>query len=155
MAYRPRAEYNSEGPAMKRPARRSVFAALCFATASAAAQGISGLEYRAILDTISADFKAATTACSIESGNAKDICSAKANGRRDIALAELQERRQPGSKAAYEVAVTKAKAAYAIARERCDDLSYGDGKACQTEIRATEASALSEARAALSKRTPR
>jgi len=115
--------------------------------AGAPAQGMSKPDYKAARDGIAADHKAAEAACKPLTGNARDICKAEAKGKEKVARAELDERNNPGSTNRYEVRSAKAKAAYAIAREKCDDLSAADNKACVAEAKAAEARALADAKA--------
>jgi osmotically-inducible protein OsmY len=120
--------------------------ALSFSAGAIAAQGISRDEYKAGMDKIAADYKAANAGCSSKAGNAKDICVVEAKGREKVAKAELEARYKPGDKSDHAVSVAKAEADYSVAREKCDDKAGNDKQACVNEAKAAQARAKADAR---------
>jgi osmotically-inducible protein OsmY len=116
-------------------------------SAGAIAQSMSKTEYKSTRDAIAAEYKSAIAACTSMSGNAKDVCKADATGKDKVAKAQLEERRAPSNKNRYAVSAAKARADYSVAKERCDDKSANDRKACVSEAKAAEDRAIADAKA--------
>jgi osmotically-inducible protein OsmY len=127
----------------------AIAAAITLALSTGAmAQSLSKEDYKAGKDKIVTQYKSSKVACGSLSGNAKDICVVEAKSQEKVATAELEARHKPSAKASQKVLVAKAEADYAIAKEKCDDKSGNDKKACVTEAKAAETLARADAKAA-------
>lgn len=112
-------------------------------SAGAMAQVMSKTELKTAQDSITAGFKSASATCAPLKGNAKDICMAEARGKEKVSRAELN--------AAQSVAVAKSDSTYAIAKEKCDDKSGDDKKACISDAKAAHSGVVA---AAVTTKTP-
>jgi osmotically-inducible protein OsmY len=121
--------------------------ALAFSAGALAAQTMSKDEYKAGKDKIAAEYKSAKAGCDSLSANAKDVCMAEAKGKEKVAKAELEARNKPGDKTRYAVSIAKAEADYAVAKEKCDDKTGNDKKACVKDAKAAETRAKADAKA--------
>jgi osmotically-inducible protein OsmY len=121
---------------------------------SAGAMGaMSKDEFKAGKTRIADEYKTAKAACASQSANAKDICMAEAKGKEKVAKAELDAGYKPSAKADANVGVAKADAAYSVAKEKCDDMSSADKKACMDSAKSAHAKAKADASATM-KSTP-
>ncbi len=118
---------------------------LAFST-GALAQSMSKDDYKAEKTKIAAEYKSAKAGCSSKEANAKDICVAEAQGKEKVAKAELEARYKPSDKATQAVAIAKAEADHAVAKEKCDDMTGKDKKACVKEAKAVEVRAKADAK---------
>lgn len=127
----------------------TIAAAIALALSTGAmAQSLSKADYQAGKDKIVTEYKSSKASCGSLSGNAKDICVVEAKSKEKVAIAELEARYKPGAKASNAVTIAKAEGDYAIAKEKCDDKSGNDKKACVKEAKATETLAKAGATAA-------
>lgn len=121
--------------------------AVCLlAGGSALAQTMSKADFKMRDDKISADYKAAKSACSTMAGNAKDLCIVDAKGKEKIALAELEVANKPTMESHYKLRIAHAEAAYAMAREKCDDMAGNAKDVCVKEAKAAEVAAKADAK---------
>lgn len=128
----------------------TIAAAIALALSTGAiAQSLSKDDYKAGKDKIVTEYKSSKAACGSLSGNAKDICVVEAKSKEKVATAELEASYKPSAKASHAVTIAKAEADYAIAKEKCDDKSGNDKKACVKEAKAAETLAKADATAAM------
>ncbi len=116
-----------------------------FAFGASAAVAMTKDEYKSAKSGITAQFKTDKAACKSMTGNAKDICQAEAKGKENVAKAELEQSYKPSARHQREVTVAKAKAEYAVAKERCDDKTAKDKKACIADAKSARKSSLADA----------
>jgi hypothetical protein len=90
--------------------------------------------------------KADKEKCGSMTGNAKDICMEEAKGKLKVARAESEFAYSGKSKDQMNVVVTKANVAYALAKEKCDDQTGNSKDVCVKEAKATQASAMADAK---------
>lgn len=121
--------------------------ALVFSS-GAMGQSMSKDDYKASNKKIESEYKSAKAACNASSGNAKDVCVVEAKGKSRVAKAELEASYKPSTKASHAVSIAKAEADYATAKEKCDDQSGNDKKACAEKAKAAETLAKTEVKAA-------
>ena len=126
--------------------RASLLAASLLVLPVAHAATISKADYKAGKTRISADYKAATSACAPMSGNAKDICVQEAKAKEKVALAENEHGYTGKAADGTKVLVAKAESSYAVAKERCDDKAGNDKDVCVKEAKAVETKALADAK---------
>ncbi len=130
------------------------FSALKTALATAAllalpmsqAMAMSHSEYSAGKSRISADYKTDKAACDSFTKNAKDVCVEQAKGKEKVAKAELEHDYSGKESDWIKVLKTRADADYAVAKEKCDDRSGNDKDVCKKEAKATQTSALADAK---------
>jgi hypothetical protein len=123
--------------------------AICITLAfsgTAMAQAMSKDDVKSAKVQISANYKAAKSACDSFSGNTKDICVQEAKGAEKVAKAELTANNEPSVKHHYAVRVAKADAAYDIAKEKCDDLAGNPKDVCVKEAKAAHVAAKADAK---------
>lgn len=105
------------------------------------AQTMGAAEHKAGKERISAEYKAATSACGSLAGNAKDVCIEEAKGKEKVAKAELEHHRTGKADDLRKLEMAKADAAYEVAKERCDDKTGNDKDVCVKEAKAAKAKA--------------
>lgn len=128
----------------------TIAAAIALALSTGAiAQSLSKDDYKAGKDKIVTEYKSSNAACGSLSGNAKDICVVEAKSKEKVATAELEASYKPSAKASQKVIIAKAEADYAVAKQKCEDKSANDKKACVKEAKAAETLAKAQATAAL------
>lgn len=115
----------------------------------AMAQGMSEDQFNASKRRSTAEYESAKVACADLSGNARKICLTDASGKREVAAAELRSRFKPSDDASYKLRVAKADADYALATQRCDDTAGNVKDVCQKVARASEVTALADAKVQL------
>ena len=116
------------------------------AFSAGAAVAMTKDEYKSAKSGIAAQFKTDKAACKSMTGNAKDICNKEAKGKENVAKAELEQQYKPSDGHAKAVTKAKADAEYAVAKERCDDRSGKDKKACLNDAKAAKKSSLASAK---------
>jgi hypothetical protein len=118
---------------------------------AAAAAPMTKEEYKANKARIAAEYTVDRQKCGSRHGNAADLCIARAHGARDASKAELAAAYKPSPRANYDAAIARAKAAYAIAKEECDNKKGEPRKVCQSEAKAAQQRAKTEAATTLRK----
>ena len=118
--------------------------AALLALPAAHAAMITKADHAAGKTRISADYKAAKTACDALTANAKDICVEEAKAKETIAKADLEFAYTGTVKDQNKAMVAKAEATYAVAKERCDDKSGNDKDICVKEAKAVEVKTLAD-----------
>lgn len=118
--------------------------AALLALPAAHAAMITKADHAAGKTRISADYKAAKTACDALTANAKDICVEEAKAKEKIAKADLEFAYTGTVKDQNKAMVAKAEATYAVAKERCDDKSGNDKDICVKEAKAVEVKTLAD-----------
>jgi hypothetical protein len=103
-------------------------------------------DYNTAKARISADYKAAHSACASLAANAKDVCVEEASAKQKVARAELEYDRSGKPADQTKVKVAKAEAAYAVAKEKCDDQAGNAKDVCVQEAKAVEVKALADAK---------
>ena len=122
--------------------------ALGFAvSATALAQGMSEIDYKAGKDQIAATYKSDKMSCDSLSGNQNDICEANAKGQEKVALAELEAKYKPSAETRYQAQVAKAEADFSVADQRCDDMAGNAKDVFIKEAKAIETAATADAEA--------
>ena len=125
---------------------KALAVAALLAASGAFAQTMSGADYSASKDRISADYKAAKASCDKLAGNQKDICVERAKGTEKVAKAELEFGRSGKADDGNKVAVAKADATYAVAKEMCDDKGGNAKDVCVKEAKAAHVKGLADAK---------
>ena len=118
-------------------------------SAGAMAQGMSDDQFNASKRKSTAEYEGAKAACADLSGNARKICLTDASGKREVAAAELMSRFKPSDDASYKLRVTQADADYALATQKCEDRAGNVKDVCMKVARASEVTALADAKAQL------
>ncbi|HSG22050.1 MAG TPA: hypothetical protein VLA64_03740, partial [Azonexus sp.] len=116
-------------------------------SASAMAEGMTKVDYKAAKEKITGEYKSAKTACKSLSGNANDVCVLEAKAKEKIGMAELEAGYKPTEKNRYDLKVVTAEANFAVAKERCDDLAGNAKDVCVKEAQAAETAAKADAKA--------
>lgn len=132
--------------------RRTTTIKLCLLTGAMSvscgvhADTLSSEQYRAELDRIGANYKAAKARCVSLRGNRKDVCEKQAKGNEKVARAALEAQRKNTDRARREVAMVRIEAEYEVARERCDDERSGQKDVCLKSARTDYENARADAR---------
>lgn len=107
---------------------------------------MSGDEYSAAKNRISAEYKDQKASCDKLVDNARDVCREEAKGKERVARAELEYNRSGKPKDATKLAMTRADATYDVAKERCDDRSGNDKDVCVKEAKTVRTKAMADAK---------
>ncbi len=111
------------------------------------AMAMTHADYSAAKSRVSADYKVDKAACDSLEHNAKDVCVEQAKAKEKVAKAELEHDYTGKESDWVKVLKTRAETNYSVAKEKCDDLKGNDKDVCVKEAKATEKSALADAKA--------
>lgn len=103
--------------------------------------------YKAMKDKAASEYKVAKDKCDALSANAKDVCQEEAKLARAKTEHDAVAQHRSGNARDVQKAREKvADAEYEVAKEKCDDLSGSAKNSCQSEAKATKASAIADIR---------